>query len=213
MADWANSVSVWRVSWLMLKTTLTLWGCVNIVLCCLSLFSPPDVVLGVEVALGIRLHGACSSNSRTICCPFGKKLNLWLWRRLVAPTSQWQTPHPCRNGAQSIIYPKQAWWISQKVWCLLKLSFAAWIFRRFEDHLYWSHVQSVPGNCKIRLQTLGKKEFVEKERTWYFRAEDSLFGCSTGNERLALNIASNHSGYKASRWKNWTLIYSIPCFA
>lgn len=140
-------------------------------------------------------------------------MNLWLWKRLVAPTSQWQSPHPCRNGAQSIIYPKQAWWISQKVWCLLKLSFAAWIFWRYEDHLYWSRVQSVPGNCKIRLQTLGKKEFVKKERTWYFRAEDSLFGCSTGNERLPPNIASNYSGHKASRWKNWTLIYSIPCFA
>ena len=36
----------------------------------LPFFVFTNVVLGVEVALGIRLHGACSSNSRTICCRF-----------------------------------------------------------------------------------------------------------------------------------------------
>lgn len=43
----------------MLKTTLILWGCVNIVLCCLSLFLPPDVVLGVEAGLSVA-HFASS---------------------------------------------------------------------------------------------------------------------------------------------------------
>ena len=56
--------------------------------------------------------------------------------------------------------------------CLLK----AWIFWCCEVHLYWSYAQSVPGNCKIGLQTLGK-EFAKQEKSRDFRAKDSVVWC------------------------------------
>lgn len=65
------------------------------------------------------------------------------------------------------------------------------------------------GTAKRMFQLWIEKDLLTKDKLKVIEERINKLDVGTGVGRLPHKIASNHGRYKASQWKNWTVIYSI----